>query len=239
MAKELLDTPDADLEANCRKLKSRCRSELEYVASEGKFDMQNPVLYGIVSTMAELLKGDTQLVESINSIIRLVGERCPSIDLQTMSARIVVKKAAKGELGEAGAAAKRWSNVLKLAKPLLLELTAAGTTFQSILREEGRFAQPTRTSMACLDDALRNTDITKALPDLKQDLKKAVDAARRESKRLQATLSGRRQAVVLRNYTKLLSTWIGIAGHQLTKLVIILFQRRSSLVSSTQRERVD
>ncbi|CAE7824385.1 unnamed protein product [Symbiodinium sp. CCMP2456] len=198
VAKELLDTPDADLEANCRKLKSRCRSELEYVASEGKFDMQNPVLYGIVSTMAELLKGDTQLVESINSIIRLVGERCPSIDLQTMSARIVVKKAAKGELGEAGAAAKRWSNVLKLAKPLLLELTAAGTTFQSILREEGRFAQPTRTSMACLDDALRNTDITKALPDLKQDshkrwatsqardLKKAVDAARRESKRLQA-----------------------------------------------------
>ena len=78
MAKELLNTADADLEANCRKLKSRCRGELEYVASEGKFDMQNPVLFGIVSTMAELLKGDTQLVESINSIIRLVGQRCPN-----------------------------------------------------------------------------------------------------------------------------------------------------------------
>ena len=189
------------LEANCRKLRTLCEAELRYVAQEGRFDLAatpyGSKLFAIVSTLAELLKADTQLVESINSIVRLIGTRCPSIDLETMSARITTKKAVTGNLPR-GSESKRWSNVFLYAKPLLLEMTSAGDSYKQILHDVGRWSQPTRTSMSVLDAALKNTDLTKALPDLKPTperkwasshaalIKKAVDAAKRESAKLKA-----------------------------------------------------
>ena len=201
IAKDVLATQDEELECNTRKLKVQCRYDFEFLAEQGRFDLQQDggsKLFAVVSTMAELLKGDTQLVESINSIIRLIGTRCPSIDLETMSARVTVKKAAKGELAEAGALAKRWSSILRFAKPLLLDMVAAGAGYKEVMSDAARFEQPPCRNMASLDIALCNKDITKALPDLKKSssrqwasaqarvLKKALEQARQESKRMQA-----------------------------------------------------
>ena len=200
VAKEMLEA--TVLESNARKLRTLCRDELEHLAQEGRFDLtatrQGSKLYAIVSTMAELLKGDTQLVESINSIVRLIGTRCPNIDLETMSARITTKKAVTGNLSGTGALAKRWTNVLTHAKPLLLEMTSAGSDYKRVLHDVARFSQPTRTSLAALDPALKNTDLAKALPDVTPTpkrkwssstaagIKKALDAAKRESARLKS-----------------------------------------------------
>ena len=46
-------------------------------------------VFAIVSSFAEALIADTQLVESVNSIIRLISTRCHRIDLPAMSARVI------------------------------------------------------------------------------------------------------------------------------------------------------
>ena len=97
IAEELLSSIPGEMEANARKLTMLCRDELQYSATTGKIHLQatsqGSQLLAIVSTMATMLTGETQLVESMNSIIRLIGNRCPSIDLATMSARLTIKKA--------------------------------------------------------------------------------------------------------------------------------------------------
>ena len=200
VAKELLQATTEDLEMNARKLKKMCSDELQHVVEHGSMILQatsqGSMLYAIVSTWAESLKVDTQLVESINSLVRLIGTRCPSIDLDTMSARITAKKAVAGHLVDTSATSKRWSNVEKHAKPLLLEMSSAGNEYQKVLRDATRFAQPSRVSLAALDPSLQNTDLSKALPDLvctperswatagASKIKRALEQARRESSAL-------------------------------------------------------
>eukprot|EP00439_Symbiodinium_sp_Y106_P048314 s6257_g6.t1 len=206
IAQEILDSASELLESNCRKLKFLYLSELRFVAKEGRFDQsaseQGSRLYAVISTMSELLKGDTQLVESINSIIRLISTRCPSIDLETLSARITVKKALTPELPASGKgkgyANKRWSVVSSHAKPLLMELSLGGTAYKQTLDNVERFSQPMRTNMPALESTLQNTDLSRALPDIRRTpqkqwvssqatkLKASIEAARRESARLKA-----------------------------------------------------
>jgi hypothetical protein len=82
--------PDESLEANTRKLKTLCESDLKCLEVEGRFPQEltkGSKLWAIVSAFAEALLGDTQLVESINSIIRLISTRCIRIDLPGLSSR--------------------------------------------------------------------------------------------------------------------------------------------------------
>ena len=46
-----------------------------------------------MESIASVWHGDTQPIESINSIVRMIGERCPRIDLAGMTSRIIIKKA--------------------------------------------------------------------------------------------------------------------------------------------------
>ena len=93
VARELLDTEDVDLEFNARQLKALCQSELEFAAVDGRINLPHgSVLYAIVWSMSTMLHADTQLVESINSTIRLLSTRCNRIDLELLSARVQVKK---------------------------------------------------------------------------------------------------------------------------------------------------
>ena len=205
IAKEILDSSDELLESNCRKLKTLFPKELEFISKEGRFDFeasqQGSRVFAVVSLLSELLKGDTQLVESINSIIRLIGNRSPNIDLETMSARITTKKALTPavSMNAQGSSVKRWSVVSTHARPLLMELTLAGAAaYKEVLQKDGRFAQPLRTTMPALEASLKNTDISQALPDVRRTpqkqwvsaqalkLKSSIDSARRESARLRS-----------------------------------------------------
>ena len=193
LARELLQTPAEHLEANARKLKKAFTAEQEFLAEEGRFDMQSSPegsrLFAVVSTMSELLKGDTQLVESVNSIIRLIGSRCPSIDLETMSARITTKKAVSRDMQGIGAVTKRWSSFSEAARPLLRELTFAGSDYKQVMNDTSRFSQPVRTTMRALDASLCNNNLAKALADLKSTCEKswAMDHARRVKASMQAS----------------------------------------------------
>ena len=170
IADELLSAQPAELEGNCRKVLLLCRQELEYVSREGRFDVaatsRGSLLFAIISAIADLLQGDTQLVESINSIIRFVSTRCPAIDLHTMSARLTCKKAVTGSLGGSQATKKRWSAVEAFARPLLQDLSAAGPEYKVVLDATHRFQQPGRQTLQELEPSLSNVDLAVAFPDM-------------------------------------------------------------------------
>ena len=160
------------MESTARKLRSMCEAELKHAAKEGRFDANGPPsrLWTIVNAMSRLLRADTQLVESINSLIRLIGQRSPSIDLDTMSARITMKKALTRELD--AASAKRWSAVAAHARPLMQELIAAGPAYKQVQDEAGRFEQPAPVSVQQLEPELSNTNLALALPDMQSSPKR-------------------------------------------------------------------
>ena len=89
MARQLLSSDDAVLERNARKVKLHCRDELQHAASAGQIDVQatsqGSKLLAILLQVSDNLLGDTQDVEGINSMIRIIGNRCPRIDLCHLS----------------------------------------------------------------------------------------------------------------------------------------------------------
>ena len=238
-----MDATNESLEANCRKLKDLYGDELLHVSQHGRFNMkasqQGSRLFTVVSLMSELLNGDTQLVESINSIIRLIGDRCPSIDLETMSARIITKKALTPATTETSASgrrslSKRWSSFSTRAKPLLMELTMAGMAYKQIMEDAQRFTQPARATMPALEGSLHNTDISKALPDVRRTPQKQWVSA--QVKRLKASIeAARRESGRLKSYAPLMPACFTVfcirraADHQDRTLYVQLMSYRSLL----------
>ena len=114
IAEELLQTPDEDLECNARKLKHFAQEELKNIVASATLE-RAPRVQSVVGLIVQHFSGDTQQVEGINSIIRLVGNRCPRISLRQLSARIVLKKCLG--LESLGHHRKKWSVVKTLAGP--------------------------------------------------------------------------------------------------------------------------
>ena len=52
---------------------------------------QGSKLVALVLLVADSMRGDTQEIEGINSQIRMIGNRCPRIDLLHLSSRIALK----------------------------------------------------------------------------------------------------------------------------------------------------
>ena len=178
IAKELLSADDNLMELNAKKLKCLCYSELEFIAREGRFNFRatsaGSKLYAILRAMSAVFLGDTQLVESINSIIRLISSRCPRIDLPTLSSRLIVKKScafarATGEGIDIDddSACKRWSAVKRRAGPVLQDLLGSGESYKPVLDTPNRFTPTSVVDWAQLHDDLANTNLSLALPDLK------------------------------------------------------------------------
>ncbi|CAE7836286.1 unnamed protein product, partial [Symbiodinium necroappetens] len=176
IAKELLSADDNLLELNAKKLKCLCYSELEFIAREGRFDFRatstGSKLYAILRATSSVFLGDTQLVESTNSIIRLISSRCPRIDLPTLSSRLIVQKScafasASGEGVDDDSACKRWSAVKRRAGPVLEDLLGSGENYKPVLDMPNRFTPTSVVDWAQLHDDLANTNLSLALPDLK------------------------------------------------------------------------
>lgn len=170
VALELLDTPDKDLEANARKIKHICREDLEYIVQEGKFNLKSTkfgnILWAILNSLADVWAIDTELVESINSMIRLIGTRSPRIELIGMSSRIMIKKSILPLGPVKRAAAKKWSVVRSCAQPVLKELVETGTGFKEILSQTDRFTTVEGVNLHTLHDILKNDDLRASLPEV-------------------------------------------------------------------------
>ena len=165
VADELLATPDECLEANSRKLKHMCYNELRFISNIGRFMPNRPSkLWGFMNSLADCWLGDTQLVEAINSMVRLIGNRCPRIDLSSMSSRITVKKSILPMQSHLKASAKRWSSVREHAAPMLQDLLQSGHGFKTVLHARDRFAPVVPVSCLELHSLLGNQDILKAVP---------------------------------------------------------------------------
>ena len=97
------------------------------MAAEGRFNFEatksGSLLWAVVSGMSGILLADTQLVESINSIIKLISARCSKIDIASLSSRVILKKASAftreglGTKSEEDVGIKRWSVVRSRALP--------------------------------------------------------------------------------------------------------------------------
>ena len=73
-------------------------------------------LYAVIRAIAHLAQGDTQEVEGTNSLVKIMGERCPNISLELLSSRICMRKAlCQGARG----AASSWNDVRPLATSIV------------------------------------------------------------------------------------------------------------------------
>ena len=121
----------------------------------------------MLNSIADLFANDTQLVESVNSLVRLIGVRCPRIDLSAMSARIMCKKSVLPAGPVEAAARKRWSSVKAYAEPLLVELVQSGDGYKTVLGDTVRFTPLSSSGISCasLHEMLGNEDMKVAFPD--------------------------------------------------------------------------
>lgn len=181
VAKELLDTPTNELEFNARQLKNLCGDELIFIARESRLPLKHTsngsMVFAIVSSINAALHGDTQMVESINSIIKLISTRCPRIDLETLSARIVTKKCGSSAFAndnifgshDEDRTIKKWSRLKHVLRPVLEECLHVGDQgYIAILNQKNRF-QPPQPILGheSIHQRLINTDLAVALPNLK------------------------------------------------------------------------
>ena len=170
----MLEASDETLESNSRKIKHLCAAELRYMATSGKIKLdatpQGSMVLGLLKSASTVWSADTQLVESINSMIRMINDRCPRIDLLGISSRILIKKSLSEAAGQttAGKQIKKWSQVREGAGPLLQELNQSGKGFQLVLNDKARFDPQEARPVTCgdLHATLSNEDLAKAIPDV-------------------------------------------------------------------------
>jgi len=130
----IIDTADADLEVNAKKLKTLFRDDIVHASREGTCSLK---LWTVCRAIASQLKGDTHLNEGYNSIIRTLSERSKNIGLPLLSARCNIKKA----LGVGSRnASKSWDSIAAPALSILNECCEHSDD-QSIFTED-RWATP-------------------------------------------------------------------------------------------------
>ena len=87
-------------------IRDLCRSELERTSRTGTFDVEpaehGSLLWGIVTMISKFHHAETQTEEGLNSIVKLIGRRCPNTCLELLSSRLVHQthyRAVRGDYG--------------------------------------------------------------------------------------------------------------------------------------------
>lgn len=167
MARELLEANADALDATSRKIRELCEDELKHCADTGKFQSRvasrsGSFLFALLHSLAELIPADTQVIESINSIVKLVGRRCPNISLELLSSRLVTKRflsQADGTLQTR----KKWSVVKGYTEAAVKELNEFTTAGLNILADGFRWsvasAVPLNTTVSSQALLLPITDV--------------------------------------------------------------------------------
>ena len=99
-AEELLSEPDAKLEATTRKLRKRCRQELECVAATGQLKA-GTCLHAVLLLTALRLPLDSGSLESLNSMIKscMSSANNSGMTLELLSSRVNMRKTLTLETG--------------------------------------------------------------------------------------------------------------------------------------------
>ena len=91
IVKDFLAKADADLDLASRQIRAICKSDFELVASTGEGLQHGCLLHRVLVTFSRMMYADTQAVEGVNSLIRIISTRCRKITLELLSARVMLK----------------------------------------------------------------------------------------------------------------------------------------------------
>ncbi|CAE7386592.1 unnamed protein product [Symbiodinium natans] len=141
-----------DLDHSSRKIRALCSRELQHMRDHGVFpdvpSVSGSFMYGFLKSLARMQPVDTQAIEGINSVIKLVGRRCPNISLELLSARLAIKRS----LTEDGSMRrqKKWSRIRHAAEQMLATITGYHGAALAILGNPSRWSHPLPVELVCL-----------------------------------------------------------------------------------------
>ena len=166
MAKELLDGKWVMVNLNLAKIVAWCRTDIEAAASTGLCPIK---LYTLVFVFRRYMPGDTQAIEGVNSIARLLSERCRAIGLPLLDARTRAKK----ELGGVGQQS-RWSErrplALRMLHDTMLHYDDGKRLQQNHQRFESATPLPLTKSFFRVDDSsLQKTNPDESVESMKDN----------------------------------------------------------------------
>ena len=142
IAKDVLAIDDPD--PATKKIINLCRAELEHIAQFGYFPKNYPspsgsLLWSIHEASGRLFRAETQAIEGINSIIRIMDKRSPNISLELLSSRLTIKKALGLHTGGKSSTIK-FSAIRPVAEAILTDIMQHKITCLSVLADTNRWA---------------------------------------------------------------------------------------------------
>ncbi|CAE7270658.1 unnamed protein product [Symbiodinium sp. CCMP2592] len=144
VAEELIGLDAHQLDSATRKIRELCCRELQHLRITGVFpDVSSPsgsFLYAFLKGLARMLPADTQAIEGINSLIKLMGRRAPNISLELMSSRLAIRRALSED--HSMARKKKWSAIKNTAEGLMKSIVGFKTASLAILSNDGRWSMP-------------------------------------------------------------------------------------------------
>ena len=122
VAREVLNANADDLDANTRKVRELCARELEEAAEMGTLGR---FTHTLLNCIRRSVFGDVTANEGMNSLIKRINQRCPSIKLPLLASRCGLKHAL-GVADQSGA--KKWTDVRTFARTILDECVQGQTS---------------------------------------------------------------------------------------------------------------
>ena len=153
----------ADLDPTTRKIRELCFLELKHIADHQVFkqDLASPsgsLLWALVEGMAQLCRADTQSVEGINSMVRVMSKRSPNISLELLASRLTIKRALGLHQGATSSGTVlKFSNIKSSVESLVMELMDHKVTCLTILTDGQRWARPPPCDFQILDSIVSDT----------------------------------------------------------------------------------
>ena len=136
VATELLETDWFGINLSLAKLVAWLHADLVAARATGKASMK---LFMTIKVVRNSIHSNTQEVEGVNSIIRLISERCRTVGLDLLDARVRVKKALG--LGSAGQPTK-WSHRRPKALSMLHTAMQHLSDIKPIVSNRSRWSVP-------------------------------------------------------------------------------------------------
>ena len=146
VARQLLGAKPTQLEPTTRKIRHMCEDEIRHCHHTGKFDKDvrsesGPFLFCLLKSLAAMFPCDTQVIEGMNSVVKLIGRRCPSITLELLSGRLVVKRFLSGASDDQSVRCyRKFSEIKSFAEGAVKNLAQFNTSALSILADANRWA---------------------------------------------------------------------------------------------------
>ena len=87
---DFLAKDDKVLDVSSRQIRQVCKSDLEEFASSGLWN-ERSLAHHVLNMFSRMMYADTQAVEGVNSLIRIISTRCRKITLELLSSRVMLK----------------------------------------------------------------------------------------------------------------------------------------------------